>query len=54
VRGYRPLKIAPLALVVALPQLIALPVTAAILNIERVDCRWVLGLGLTLVAASCR
>jgi DHA2 family multidrug resistance protein len=53
VRGYRPLQIAPLALVVALPQLIALPVTAAILNIERVDCRWVLGLGLTLVAASC-
>src|ERR1700692_1100574 len=53
VRGYRPLQIAPLALAVALPQLIALPVTAAILNISRVDCRWVLGLGLTLVAASC-
>jgi len=53
VRGYRPLQTAPLALVVALPQLIALPVTAAILNIERVDCRWVLGLGLTLMATSC-
>lgn len=53
VRGYRPLQTAPLALVVALPQLIALPVTAAILNLERVDCRWVLGLGLTLIATSC-
>jgi MFS transporter, DHA2 family, multidrug resistance protein len=53
VRGYRPLQTAPLALVVALPQLIALPVTAAILNLERVDCRWVLGLGLTLMATSC-
>lgn len=53
VRGYRPLQIAPLALVVALPQLIALPVTAAILNIERVDCRWVLALGLVLMVASC-
>jgi DHA2 family multidrug resistance protein len=53
VRGYRPLQIAPLSLVVALPQLIALPVTAAILNLERVDCRWVLALGLTLIAISC-
>jgi DHA2 family multidrug resistance protein len=53
VRGYRPLQIAPLALVVALPQLVALPLTAAILNIERVDCRWVLGIGLTLIALSC-
>ena len=53
VRGYRPLQIAPLSLVVALPQLIALPATAAILNLERVDCRWVLGLGLSLIAISC-
>jgi MFS transporter, DHA2 family, multidrug resistance protein len=53
VRDYRPLQIAPLSLLVALPQLVALPVTAAILKIERVDCRWVMGLGLSLVAASC-
>jgi DHA2 family multidrug resistance protein len=53
VRGYRPLQIAPLALLVAMPQLIVLPLTAALLNIERVDCRWVLALGLTLLAASC-
>jgi DHA2 family multidrug resistance protein len=53
VHGYRPLQIAPLSLLVALPQLIALPVTAAILNMERVDCRWVLALGLSLIAASC-
>jgi MFS transporter, DHA2 family, multidrug resistance protein len=51
--GYRPLQIAPLSLVVALPQLVALPVVAAILNIERVDCRWVMALGLTLVGAAC-
>jgi len=53
VRGYRPLETAPLALIVALPQLVALPLTAAILNIERVDCRWVLAIGLAMVATSC-
>jgi DHA2 family multidrug resistance protein len=53
VRDYRPLQIAPLSLLVALPQLIALPATAALLNLQRVDCRWVLGIGLSLVGASC-
>ncbi|USI71563.1 MFS transporter [Sphingomonas morindae] len=53
VRGYRPLQTAPLALVLALPQLVALPLTAAILNVPRVDCRWVLGIGLGMVATSC-
>lgn len=53
VRGYRPLQAVPLSLIVALPQLIALPLTAAILNIQRVDCRWVLAIGLALVATTC-
>ncbi|WP_144107658.1 MFS transporter [Paraburkholderia sp. BCC1886] len=53
VRGYRPLQIAPLALFVALPQLIALPAVAALCNLRRVDCRWVLATGLALIALSC-
>lgn len=53
VRGYRPLETTPLALIVALPQLLALPLTAAILNLQRVDCRWVLAIGLGMVASSC-
>lgn len=53
VRGYRPLQLTPLALCVALPQLIALPAVAALCNIRRVDCRWVLAVGLGLIALSC-
>lgn len=53
VRGYRPLQAAPLGLIVALPQLIALPLVAALCNIRRVDCRWVLAAGLGLIALSC-
>lgn len=53
VRGYRPLQIAPMALVVALPQLVVLPLVAALCNIRRVDCRWVLAGGLALIAGSC-
>lgn len=53
VRGYRPLQLAPLALCVALPQLIALPAVAALCNVRRVDCRWVLAAGLGLIALSC-
>lgn len=53
VRGYRPLQIAPMALVVALPQLVALPLVAALCNIRWVDCRWVLAGGLMLIALSC-
>ncbi|WP_256977418.1 MFS transporter [Bordetella genomosp. 10] len=51
--GYRPLQTAPLGLAVALPQLIALPAVAALCNIRRVDCRWVLAAGLALIASSC-
>lgn len=53
VHDYRPLQTAPLALCVALPQLAALPAVAALCNIRRVDCRWVLAIGLALIALSC-
>lgn len=43
VQGYRPLQTAPVMLVMALPQLIALPLVAALCNLRWVDCRWVLG-----------
>ncbi|MDE1150077.1 MAG: MFS transporter [Azospirillaceae bacterium] len=51
--GYRPLETTPLALMVALPQLVALPLVAALLNIRWIDCRWVLATGLVLIALSC-
>lgn len=53
VRGYRPLQLASLALCVALPQLVALPAVAALCNLHRVDCRWVLATGLGLTGLSC-
>ncbi|UMR32979.1 MFS transporter [Massilia sp. MB5] len=52
VHGYRPLQTAPLMLMVALPQLLALVLVAALCNIRRVDCRWVLAGGLALLAVS--
>ncbi|MBC9251585.1 EmrB/QacA family drug resistance transporter [Pseudomonas alcaligenes] len=53
VQGYRPLQTAPVLLTVALPQLLALPLVAALCNLRRVDCRWVLATGLALLATSC-
>ncbi|MBN3756167.1 MFS transporter [Paraburkholderia sp. Tr-20389] len=53
VHTYRPLQTAPLALLVALPLLITLPLTAALLNIRRVDSRWVMAFGLSLIATTC-
>ncbi len=53
VHGYRPLQTAPMMLLVALPQLLALPLVAALCNIRRVDCRWVLATGLGLLALYC-
>jgi len=52
-KGYRPTDVAPLALIIALPQLVILPVVSAILNIEKVDCRLIFAIGLGLVAYSC-
>ncbi|AUT64057.1 MFS transporter [Paraburkholderia terrae] len=53
VHTYRPLQTAPLALLVAIPLLITLPLTAALLNMRRVDSRWIMALGLSLVATTC-
>ncbi len=53
IRGYRPLQSVPMVLLVALPQLVALPLVAALCNIPRVDCRWVLACGLCLCAGAC-
>lgn len=52
-QGYRPLQTAPMMLVVALPQLLALPLVAALCNLRWVDCRWVLACGLAMLACSC-
>jgi len=53
VHGYRPAQTAPLMLMVALPQLIALPLVAALCNVRWVECRWVLAFGLGLLALYC-
>lgn len=53
VHSYRPLQTAPLSLLVAVPLLITLPLTAAILNLKRVDSRWVLATGISLMIATC-
>jgi DHA2 family multidrug resistance protein len=53
VQGYRPIQTAPVMLLMAVPQLIALPLVAALCNVRWVDCRWVLGIGLSLLALSC-
>lgn len=53
VHGYRPLQTAPLMLIVALPQLLALPLVAALCNFRWIDCRWVLAAGLGLLALYC-
>ncbi|WP_424069093.1 MFS transporter [Paraburkholderia sp.] len=50
---YRPLQVAPLSLLVAIPLLLSLPLTAALLNLKRVDHRWVMGIGLTLMMITC-
>lgn len=53
VQGYRPLQTAPLALLLASGLLIALPLTGALLNLRRVDSRWVMATGLSLMIATC-
>lgn len=53
IHGYRPLQTTPLSLLVAIPLLIALPATAAVLNLRQVDHRWVMAIGLSLMATSC-
>ena len=53
VQGYRPLQTAPVLLWVAIPQLLALPLVATLLNQRRVDCRWVQAIGLAMLALAC-
>lgn len=53
IQGYRPVQTGPLMLLVALPQLLALPLVAALCNLRAVDCRWVLAAGLAMLSLSC-
>src|SRR5260370_7346092 len=53
VRGYRPLQSVPLSLCVPLPQLLALPLVAALCNIRAIDCRWILATGICLIVLTC-
>jgi DHA2 family multidrug resistance protein len=53
VQDYRPLQTTPLSLLLGVPLLLALPLTAAALNTRRVDHRWVMAAGLLLMAATC-
>lgn len=53
VQGFRPLQIAPIGLIVAIPQLVLAPLVSALLYRKWVDARRMMALGLMLVAASC-
>jgi MFS transporter, DHA2 family, multidrug resistance protein len=53
IHTYRPLQTAPLSLLLAVPLLITLPLTAAVLNLRRADHRWVMAIGLSLMITSC-
>ncbi|MFJ3467916.1 MFS transporter [Pseudomonas sp. NPDC090201] len=53
VHGYRALQTAPMMLLVAIPQLLVLPLVAALCNIRWIDCRWVLTTGLVLLSLYC-
>jgi DHA2 family multidrug resistance protein len=53
IHAYRPLQTAPLSLLIAIPLLLALPLTAALLNTRRADHRWVMALGLSLMITTC-
>ena len=52
IQGYRPLQSAPVALLIAVPQLIVLPALAALCNRRWMDCRWLMIVGLGLCALS--
>ena len=52
VQGFRPLQIYMISLGTALLQLALLPLAAVVLNIERVDSRWVMFTGLICILAA--
>lgn len=53
VHGYRPLQSMPLALTIALPQVVIAPLVAFVINRNWVDSRYVIAAGLALVASAC-
>ena len=53
VARFRPTQTYVVTLLIALPQFVLLPAVAALLDIERVDARWVLFAGLCCVIAAC-
>lgn len=52
IHGYRPLQTTPLSLLVAIPLLLSLPAAAALLNLRQVDHRWIMAIGLSLMAVT--
>jgi MFS transporter, DHA2 family, multidrug resistance protein len=52
-QGYKPLQAHEVTLVVALPQLLLLPLTAWILDHRHVDARWINAIGYALVLFAC-
>ncbi len=53
VQGYRPLQTMPLALSIALPQLLLAPLVATIINRNWVDARYVIAAGLAILTVAC-
>jgi DHA2 family multidrug resistance protein len=53
VQDFKPLEIGPLALSIAIPQLLAAPAAAALCNLRWLDSRFVMATGLALLVASC-
>jgi MFS transporter, DHA2 family, multidrug resistance protein len=53
IRDYRPLQIGPATLFVALPSLILLPAVCVLLNLRRMDPRWMAFGGLLIIGGCC-
>lgn len=53
VQGYRPLQTMPIALSIALPQLLLAPLVATLINRNWVDARYVIATGLALLVVAC-
>jgi len=53
VQHFRPLQMAPIGLIIALPQLILAPLASALLYQRWMDARWAMAVGLLLIALSC-
>jgi DHA2 family multidrug resistance protein len=53
VQGYKPIQAQAVTLVVALPQIVLLPLTAWLLDHRRVDARWVNAAGYGLILVAC-